>query len=99
MRVKVKVFASLREKLGTGEVEVEVDEYATLSRLLCRLAELWPKVFEGVVVEGGLSEGYNVLLNGVTVDVDAKLRDGDVVAILPPVGGGCFKVVGVSVDY
>ena len=94
MKVKVRYFASLREVLGIGEEEYEVDEGAKLIDLLLNriperhkhAAEVWKERIEGFLK--GESTSYIVIVNGDRAKLDQELKDGDVVAVLPPVGGG-----------
>lgn len=90
MKVEVRVFAHLREKLGSSKIKVELSEHAKLIDLLVLLAKKWPHVFVGSALEkdGRLMEGYSTLVNSRSHGLELELRDGDVVAILPPVGGG-----------
>ena len=89
MRVTVRYFAVVRERLGLGEETVELAAGAGLetlrAALLARrpaLAELWPHL--RVAVDGEFTRG------------DAPLHDGAEVALIPPVsggsGGGPFRV-------
>ena len=94
MRVKVKYFASLREVLGIGEEEYEVDEGTKLIDLLLNriperhryAAEIWRERIRGLLK--GEAAGYIVIVNGDRARPDQELKDGDLVAVLPPVGGG-----------
>lgn len=94
MKVRVKYFASLREALGIGEEEYEVGEGTKLINLLLNCipekhkhaAEIWRKRMEGFLK--GESTSYIVIVNGDRAKPDQELKDGDVVAVLPPVGGG-----------
>ena len=77
MKVKVKVFASLRERLGFAERDLDVGEGSTVT-------ELW------AVVGGGDALPADVLV-AVNMDYakgDARLQPGDEVAFFPPVTGG-----------
>ena len=74
-RVRVRVFAALRERAGRGEWEEALAPGETIGALYRRLfppAEL-PVAY---------------VLNRETVRADAPLAAGDEVAFLPPVGGG-----------
>lgn len=90
MKVEVKLFAQLREKMSSGRVEVELKDGAKLSDLLRLLAGKWPQVFLGTALNesGELAKGYTVLVNAKSVGLEHELKDGDLVALLPPVGGG-----------
>jgi molybdopterin synthase catalytic subunit/molybdopterin converting factor small subunit len=80
VRVVVKLFAGLRERAGTGERALELGPGT-------RVGDLWPALELGREPEGLL---YAV--NREYVDPDLELRDGDEVAVIPPVSGGAFVV-------
>ena len=90
----MKYFALLREILGVGEEEYELEDGVTLYDLLLNhiperhrnAAEVWRDKIRRFLE--GESPGYIVIVNGNRADPDKRLRDGDVVAVLPPVGGG-----------
>jgi len=90
--VTIKIFGGLREKLGASHAERSIAEAGTtLARLLADLEADHPDLVEQL--RAGLAEGYlNALCNGRNVrfldGTDTALVDGDVVAFLPPVGGG-----------
>jgi molybdopterin converting factor small subunit len=78
IRVKALYFGQLRERRGRQQ---EVLEAA--SRLTVR--ELYQRVFAGTP-ESGLTVAF--ARNETYVDPQAQIDDGDVIAFLPPVGGG-----------
>lgn len=80
--VKVKLFAMLRERAGRGEVSVEAAEGATVDEVSAQLAEL-----AGL---GDLLTRMTVVtaVNREYVPGDTRLRDGDELALIPPVSGG-----------
>jgi molybdopterin synthase catalytic subunit/molybdopterin converting factor small subunit len=78
MRIQVRLFAGLREQAGWGKKEFEGVE---------RLADVWPALGLGPEPEGLL---YAV--NREYADQARELRDGDEVALIPPVSGGAFRV-------
>jgi len=79
MKVVVKLFAGLRERAGWSQREVDgVD----------RVADLWPALGLGPEPKGLL---YAV--NREYAGADRELRDGDEVALIPPVSGGAFRIV------
>ena len=82
MRVKLKLFASLRPLLAgakNGELLVDLDSGATPETLITRFALPREQV-------------HLILVNGFYVAPDAAgeraLEDGDEVAMWPPVAGG-----------
>jgi molybdopterin synthase sulfur carrier subunit len=81
VRVTVRLFARLREIVGTPEVERDLPEDATLGLVWDRLAAEFP----------GL-EPYRASVSGAVnaeyARMQARVADGDEVAFLPPVSGG-----------
>lgn len=83
MKITFKLFANLSDYLPTGRkynaIELEVDPATTIGDLVSRF-----KLPEKLV--------HLVLVNGVYIEPRVRpgcvLRDGDVVAIWPPVAGG-----------
>jgi len=80
MKIELKLFATLREKLPPGSkggrAVLEVEDGLTIEGLLKQL-EIAPELAQLVLVNG-VSEG----------DSQRKLEDGDTVSIFPPVAGG-----------
>ncbi len=76
MRVRVRLFAVLRERAGTGELELELPEPACVADALARLHELTDGVPVVVAVNQEYAESQDVL------------QPGDEVALIPPVSGG-----------
>ncbi len=79
MKVVVKLFAGLRERAGWTERELEGVE---------RVADVWPAL--GLGAEPG---GMLYAVNREYADAERELRDGDEVALIPPVSGGAFRIV------
>jgi len=82
--VTIRLFAGLRERAGTGKLEL--DGVATV-------ADVWPALGLGVEPAGLL---YAV--NRAYVERTQELRDGDEVAVIPPVSGGDFRISGDPLD-
>jgi MoaE-MoaD fusion protein len=78
VKVKVRLFAGLRERAGYAERELNGVE---------RVADVWPALDLGDEPDGLL---YAV--NRTYADGESKLADGDEVALIPPVSGGAFRV-------
>ena len=88
MKVTVRYFARYRSLVGKGEEEVELPEGATVMDLIERIREMHPVLKNEVFAEDDDLADVNVSRNGRYVRFDEILKDGDVVAIFPPVSGG-----------
>ena len=81
MRVRVRLFARLRDIAGTAELAREVAPGATIGHLWRLLAEEYPAL-------GPYERSMSSAVNADYARMDTELRDGDEVAFLPPVSGG-----------
>ena len=94
MKVEVKFFTSLREITGKKVDEIHLQNTVTVEELLTLLSEKYGKNFrEYIYNKKGEAQGFlSFLVNGKNINImqgfDTKLQDNDVVAILPPIGGG-----------
>ena len=84
MKVRVRLFAGLRERSGTGIVDVELPEASTL-------ADVWPAVAQAVPL-GDQPDGIMFAVNRSYAEPGQQLADGDEVALIPPVSGGSFRL-------
>jgi molybdopterin converting factor subunit 1 len=81
MKVRVKFFAILRERAGTGEVTREIQEGGTLAELWRALQKDYPKLdVPGIRLLYAVNQNY--------VKPDHVLKDQDEVVFIPPVSGG-----------
>ncbi len=80
MRVKVLAFAGLKSELG-AECWVELPEGSTVQTLLAKLMQEHPAL-------RGQLEVTAVAVGDRLVEKDHELREGEEVALLPPVSGG-----------
>ena len=80
MHVRVRLFAALRERAGSGSVDVELPEGA-------RLGDVWP-----VLGLGDEPEGLLYAVNREYASAERRLSAGDEVAVIPPVSGGAFRL-------
>ena len=81
MQVTVKFFATYREVVGRRELKVELEDGATLRDLRGVIYASHPRL-------KGFEETMLLAVNQELADPGAPLRDGDEVALLPPVSGG-----------
>jgi len=94
IRVKVKFFTTLREIVGKKEEQIELSRSVTVEALLRQLSKTYGREFEDYVYDelGNLRGHLQFLVNGKSITalqgLKTKLREGDQLAILPPVGGG-----------
>jgi molybdopterin synthase sulfur carrier subunit len=97
LQVSVRFFTSLREILGKKEETLEFPEgtKVTVDNVLETLKQRCGKLFVEYVYdpETGEIKGFlQLLVNGKSTatlsGLQTELDDGDVLAILPPVGGG-----------
>src|SRR5436309_12978005 len=78
VRVTVRLFAGLRERAGVARLEVDD---------VGRVGDVWAKL--GLGDEPG---GLLYAVNREYAGPDDPLRDGDEVALIPPVSGGAFRI-------
>ena len=81
MQVKLLFFASLKDIVGSRQLDLDVPSGATVNDLLERLESRYPGLrrYRSIVLTS-LNEEY--------VDRHAVVSDGDEVALFPPVSGG-----------
>ena len=94
MKIEVKFFTSLREITGKKVDEIQLQNTVTVNELVTLLSEKYGKNFREYIYnkKGEVQEFLSFLVNGKNINImqgfDTKLQDDDVVAILPPIGGG-----------
>jgi molybdopterin synthase catalytic subunit len=81
VKVRVRLFGSLREQAGQAMLEMVLEPGATAADLRDRLALDYPLV-------GTLGQRLAVSINLEHASYNDVLREGDEVALLPPVAGG-----------
>ena len=82
MKIRIRYFASFREITGLNEESLVVQEGASVAEVRALLLERYPRlqpIMERSVC--AVNQGY--------VAAEAALRDGDELAFIPPMGGGC----------
>jgi molybdopterin synthase catalytic subunit len=81
MKARVKLFARLSELAGTRETEVELGEGVTTGDLYAILCRRYPSL-------AGMEQIVMFAVNSEYVTPEHPVRDGDEVALIPPVSGG-----------
>ena len=81
MRVRVKLFAMLRERAGTADAAHELPEGSTVR-------DLWDQVRREHAGLSGVDLKLLFAVNSEYVALEHRLADGDEVALIPPVSGG-----------
>jgi molybdopterin synthase catalytic subunit len=77
VRVSVRLFAALRERAGTGKVELELPDGA-------RVGDIW----QALALAGPEPPSLAFARNRAYAAREDALADGDEVALIPPVSGG-----------
>jgi molybdopterin synthase catalytic subunit len=85
MHIRVRLFAMLRERAQTDEVDLELPDGARVGDALERLQPLT----EGISVVLAVNQEY--------ADPEAVLRSGDEIALIPPVSGGSVGALHIRV--
>jgi len=79
--IRVLAFGRLRELLNAGETALHI-------RAGSRVGDAWSALAERCPALDEHRSSTRIACNGRIVALDHVLRDGDEVALLPPVGGG-----------
>ena len=82
MHVQVRLGTGLATAAGTSRLQVELPPDATVEALMERLRELEPAIAPGL-------DAALPLVRGTHADQSEQLAEGDEVALLMPVAGGC----------
>ena len=77
MRIQVRFFASLRERVGIEVLELSLPEGTTV-------AQVWSLAVDSQPIPSNVLAARNMEY----VDLSAAVADGDEVAFFPPVTGG-----------
>lgn len=85
MKVNVRYFAIIRERVGTQEETFDLSEGETVDDLFCAIVELHPDVAElKPIVRFAVNQEFR---SGST-----RLSEGDEVVLIPPVSGGNGRI-------
>jgi MoaD family protein len=95
-RIKIKGFLDIRTAIGgSGEVELELLD-PTIRKALLHLSEMYGEALRDLIFEPSTTSVRSIniiLVNGrhyrhFADGLDAKLSEGDLLAVFPPVAGG-----------
>jgi molybdopterin synthase catalytic subunit len=82
MHITVKLFAVLRDRAGTNQIDLELPAASTAADASRRLGERFPAIANYLPrVAHAVNQAY--------VPASTVLSDGDELALIPPVSGGC----------
>ena len=81
LKVRVKLFASYKEKAGTSDIEMSLSDEATVSDAASELLRLYPSI-------SGDTSRLMIAVNEEYQEHDYPLSENDEVAFIPPVSGG-----------
>jgi molybdopterin synthase sulfur carrier subunit len=93
--MQLKVYATLRLKIGRAEIDVGAGPGDTVRDVLREVLEQYPLLAPYLISDGGqLVDHVHVFLGGRNVrlldGLDTVIQDGQKLDIFPPLGGGCF---------
>ena len=79
--IRVLFFAAARELAGTDKTRITLDPDATTAELRIAIAFQYPAL-------GDTISTITLALNQEYLEEESPLRDGDEVALIPPISGG-----------
>ncbi len=82
IEIKVMLFANIRDLTGKEELVLQVEDGITVSDALRIIKESLP------MLERLPIDSFMVAVNMEYASRNYLLKDGDIIAIIPPVGGG-----------
>ena len=94
MKIKIKFFTTLREITGKKEEIADLVDGTNVSDLLRFLSIRYGEAFAKYMYDEktGVHNYLQILVNGNSIttlqELKTQLKDGDTLAIIPPVGGG-----------
>jgi len=90
MKLSVRLFASVREAIGSPTVDVELPDDATVATLTQAMQASYPQVRE--------LPGARISVNYEYVDMNHPIRPNDELAVIPPVSGGSVPYFEITAD-
>lgn len=80
MQLKVLFFGITADVVGEKSISLETPDNSTIENLRKQLSDRYPKLSD--------YKSFSVALNMEYAEDTASLKNGDVVALIPPVSGG-----------
>ena len=90
----VNYYATLRQVVGTRQVELDLPPGGTLRQLVDEMIRRYPSLKREMLdPQGSLYGHIHIFVNGLDStlldgSLDSVLEPGDTISIFPPVGGG-----------
>lgn len=86
MKIQILLFATAREAVGTGRMDIEISNECDTEQLRALLAQQYPALASLVLDRQSITLALNEEYVGEGQIL--PLRDGDTVALIPPISGG-----------
>ncbi len=92
--ITVRAFGAVRDIIGYEMIRIEIARNQTVACTIESILTKYPRLSDTLLDQqtGNLKSTIKVLLNGKNMemprDAKKKVREGEVLTILPPVGGG-----------
>jgi sulfur-carrier protein len=91
--VRVKVYATLRDLLGTRAIDLDITQATTIRQLLDDLVAVYPALADKLRdSQGNLTGQVHIMLNGRPIEfldgLATQVVPTDTLSLFPPVGGG-----------
>ncbi len=90
----MKFFASLAEIIGERDTSINLEADSNIKELFKKLERRYPQKFQSTIfnANGTIKTSYRILLNEQSIEIQnlskISLKDKDIIAFLPPIGGG-----------
>ena len=81
VRISILYFATVKDATGIRMESIDLSKDTTISEMLSKISMIYPKL-KHILNNIQISVNYRI------VDFNTILKDGDEVALLPPISGG-----------
>ena len=92
MKITVRFYGVAHDTTGTREWQPELPEGSKVIDMLDLIVETYPSLTELVYDEAGFRDYLAVSINNIDIlglsGVETILHEGDLVFVMPPIGGG-----------